>query len=104
MDDLLQIARMADLNKALKVEVMDRVSWQADRNRRQTLLARKSATNNYGRSIQRQLTDNNEARDFGENILLRINEIQVVAEAGDNKLIRLSWSRHCEVFCWLIMR
>ena len=85
MDYLLQIARMADLNKALKVEAMDRVSWLVDRNRHQTLLTGKSATNDYKRSIQCQLTDNNEAKDFGENILLRINEIQVVAEAGDNR-------------------
>ena len=74
---------MADLSKALKVEDMDQVSWQVERNRRQTYLAGKSIVNNYEHSIQRQLTENNEHRDFGENILLWVNELEIDADAGE---------------------
>ena len=70
---------------ALKVESLDRVSWQADRNRWQNMLAGKNAQTNYEKSIMRQLTDNNEFRDFAENVLLKINELQVVAGAEECK-------------------
>ena len=84
---------MADLNKLLKIEETDRTSWQADRNRRQNHLAGKSSNDNYERSILRQLTDNNEHRDFAENILLRIIELDVVQDAGENKFNEASKTR-----------
>jgi hypothetical protein len=76
---------MTDLGKALAVEAMDRTSWQADRNRRQARISGKSANNNHEKSLLRQYSDNNELRDYGENILLRVKELEVVAGEVENQ-------------------
>ena len=76
---------MADLSKALPVEALDRTSWQADRNKRQARIAGKTASTYHEKGLLRQYSENNEVRDFAENILLRLNELEVAAGEANNQ-------------------
>ena len=74
---------MTDLSKALKVEEMDEGSWINDKGRRVSQLAALPVITPGDKSMFRQLQENNSARDALEELLLRINTVNV--EAGTEK-------------------
>ena len=74
---------MTDLTKALKVEEMDLASWSNDKGCRANQLASLSASTLSEKGLVRQLQDNNSARDYLEELLLRINTVLI--EAGTEK-------------------
>ena len=74
---------MTDLTKPLKVEEMDMASWSNDKGRRANQLASLSVNSLSEKGLVRQLQDNNSARDYLEELLLRINS--VLTEAGTDK-------------------
>ena len=69
---------MTDNSKSLPVEKLDLESWKLDSNRRAAKMAALPSVTPQDKGMLRQMQDNNIARDYLEETLLVLNDIEVV--------------------------